>query len=186
MAGHGLRLVDSADRILGAKVNSSGFNRLATSVRRMMGTEMKHFTVAVELEERAPSEQRVRSLLAGLRLLQPTIGTSPRGWLEVKLTVPGDSLAQAAFLATAAVGHVTGRPPSTVAERLPAAANPDGTILPNMMSVAEAAWHLGVPEEAVIKIIENHTLPAFKVDGLYAVPRSAVERFGARNAPSPD
>lgn len=64
------------------------------------------YTAAVEVATKHALE--VEQLTLALADYRPAVGTSPRGWLELRISVPATSLAQACITALAVAAAATG------------------------------------------------------------------------------
>ena len=109
----------------------------------------------------------------------PAIGISERGWMDVTITRPANSLLDASATALALVKAATGHEPVSV-EVMPTAEfdkrNGISYPMPDLVSVSEAAQILGVSRQAVLDRITRKTLPATKVGREYAIQRASVAK----------
>jgi len=64
------------------------------------------YTAAVEVATKHALE--VEQLTSALSQYSPRVGTSPRGWLELRISLPATSLAQACLRALAVASAATG------------------------------------------------------------------------------
>ena len=64
------------------------------------------YTAAVEVATRHPVE--VSEMLAALSQYDPSVGTSDRGWLEVRLSLPASTLGAACATAISVAAAATG------------------------------------------------------------------------------
>lgn len=142
---------------------------------------MKMHTITVELDTR--DVDQAEQLVTSLEQLHPAVSTSPRGWLEVTVTIPAEHVGQAVTLAIAAAEQAAGHPTVAVTAMTEeeADARQGFETLPDLVSVTEAAELLGVSRQAVLDRISRHTLPATKVGREYTIPRSAL-RVGLAGA----
>lgn len=105
------------------------------------------------------------------------VGRSPFGRAEVILTLPAESVRQAATTALALVADAGG---DVIALEVLTTADFDRRLgvdvghIPELVSVTEAAAALGVTRQAVLQRIESGSLPATRIGTAWAVPRSAV------------
>lgn len=137
---------------------------------------MKMHTIVVDLDEKNPTAARAEELLEQLQHLHAAVGQSPRGWLSVTVSVPGEHVAQAVVLALAAVEQAAGRAVVAVSAMTEeeADAREGWETLPELVSVTEAAELLGVSRQAVLDRVRRGTLQATKIGRDYAIPRAAV------------
>ncbi len=64
------------------------------------------YTAAVEVATKRPLD--VDELIAALSQYEPSVGTSPRGWLEVRLNLPATTLGAACTTAISVASAATG------------------------------------------------------------------------------
>jgi excisionase family DNA binding protein len=144
---------------------------------------MQMFTAFVEVDDRTPITQAdgdlVDELVAALEPWHGTPTTSPRGFRAAQISLPAESIAQAAATAAAVVSGVYDGRPVIVLEVLTEKEfmNREGWGEPpsDLVSVSEAAEILGVTRQAVLQRISSKSLPAEKVGRDYVIPRKAVE-----------
>lgn len=113
---------------------------------------MRMYSAAVEVARKgAGAEQHADELMDGLAEYAVAVGTSPRGWLELRISVPATSLAQAVSTALAVVESATGSAAIAceVMTEDEFAARQGFTAEPDIVSSAEAAEILGVSRERV-------------------------------------
>lgn len=106
----------------------------------------------------------------------PATGRSPRGWVEVTVTLPAENLRQAmnTALAVAEGTHVA---PVLGIEVLPTAefdARNGLAPMPELASVTEAAQLLGVSRQAVLQRLESGSLAGQKVGSTWVVQRGHI------------
>jgi excisionase family DNA binding protein len=145
---------------------------------------MKMHTITVELDARDITADHADQLVTSLEQLHPAVGNSPRGWLEVTITIPAEHVGQAVTLAIAAIEQAAGHPTIAVTAMTEeeADAREGWESLPDLVSVSEAAELLGVSRQAVLDRINRHTLPASKIGRDYAIPRAALTKAPASMA----
>jgi excisionase family DNA binding protein len=105
-------------------------------------------------------------------------GRSPRGWVEVTITVPAESLRQAVSTALAVAEGAQVAPVLGV-EVLPTAefdARNGLAPMPELVSVTEAADLLGVSRQAVLQRLESGSLAGQKVGNTWIVQRGRLIR----------
>lgn len=71
---------------------------------------MEYFTIHIELDKRNPTGEAITQLLELLSSGQfsPAVGTSPRGYLEARVSVPSQGLVQAVMTTVATVQQLAG------------------------------------------------------------------------------
>jgi hypothetical protein len=70
---------------------------------------MEMYNAAVEVDTKNTAEDYVDAVMGMLKQYHPAVGTSPHGWLEVRISLPAEALTQACTTATAVVELATGR-----------------------------------------------------------------------------
>jgi len=111
----------------------------------------------------------------------PAISRSERGWVAADLTLPAETLRQAATtalaIADAASAAVLDGAAVLALEVLPTAEfdQRNGLVpVPELVSVTEAAERLGVSRQAVLQRLESGSLPGTKVGKTWVVQERAV------------
>lgn len=102
------------------------------------------------------------------------------GRVEVVITVPADSLRQAAVTSLALLEQA-GQVESV--ELVPTDlfdARQGLTSVPELLSVTQVAEYLGVSRQAVLQRLEHGSLTGRKVGSAWAVPAAAVRAIGGR------
>jgi len=151
------------------------------------------YTARVEIDRRADTfkPDDIDALMAGLSEYAPACRTSPRGWLELSLTVPGTNLRQATMTALAVLEVVT-RP---LAPRVSpivcqmmrdenAGADEGPVTLPSLIGTSEAAGLLRVSPQRVTQLVNAGQLSATRAGRTLVLARHEVEAFAARTQPS--
>lgn len=137
------------------------------------------YNADLELDERADdlTEVRVDELLDQLTDYAAVISRSAFGRTVLTITVPAETLRQAATTSLAVVEAAGGRP---VAIEVMATSEYDRRAglqpMPELVSVTEAAELLGVSRQAVLQRLERGTLPGRKVGDTWAIARTALSR----------
>lgn len=124
------------------------------------------------------------TILDDLATCSPTISISERGWLEITLTLPAESLVDATTSALTYVKMATAQ--GNAKPQYPAVSisvttteeydkrNGIDIPMPDLISVTEAAEILDVSRQAVLDRISRHTLPAVKVGREYVIRRASL------------
>lgn len=137
---------------------------------------MKMFNANVEVQRRDVDADQAMERLAGYH---PTIGTSDRGWVCARISLPAEDLAQACHTAAAVITQAL-EAEAIAAEVMTEAefdAREGWEPAPvDLVSVTEAAELLEVSRQRVLQMIDEHKLPATKVGRSWHIPRSAVHR----------
>ncbi len=113
---------------------------------------MKMYNATVEVAvKNATAEQYADDLMGALATYSVAVGTSARGWLEVRLSVPAESLLQATTTALSVVETAAGAGAIAceVMTEDEFAAREGFTTEPDIVSTEDAAALLGVSAERV-------------------------------------
>lgn len=148
---------------------------------------MRMYNAAVEVDTKEISEDYVDALMDKLKPYHPAIGTSPRGWLQVRISVPAEALVQASMTAVIVVETETGRT-AIVCEVMTEEefdAREGFTTEPELVSAAQAAEILGVSRERVRQLAGVGRLQEVPWEGRSKVfTRSSVEALAAHDRPT--
>ena len=147
---------------------------------------MKMYNAAVEVDHNAAAgEDLVDELMSSLEQYHPAVGTSPRGWLEVRISLPAESLAQACVTATALVETFTGA--AAIAAEVMTETEFDArqgfASEPELISAGQAAKILGVSTERVRQLAVAHRIQSVPVGGRRNYVRSSVEALATKDRP---
>lgn len=147
---------------------------------------MQVYNAAVAVAMKDTSEQLVDELMDQLAPYHIAIGTSPRGWLEARISLPAESLAQACATAAAVVETVAGA--MAIACEVMTEDEFDAregfTTEPELVSSEQAAEILGVSRERVRQLAAAGRLQAVPWEGRSkAFTRSSVEALARRDRP---
>jgi hypothetical protein len=140
---------------------------------------MDYFSIGVELDAPAATSDQVDSWMDYLLAanLHPSISTSPRGFLQFKVSAQGTALLPAIITAVSTLERLVGRP-ALVVEALTEAEEEarDGYAeLPEMVSITQAAELLGRTRQRVHQMIETRQLPsAQQVGNAWIIAKSDV------------
>ena len=122
-------------------------------------------------------EKHTAAVLDALAAYHPAIGRSAFGRAEVIITLPAETVAQAAATATAVIAAAIA-PAELLGIDIATTADFDRRVglepLPELVSVTEAAAELGVTRQAVLQRIESGSLPATRIGTAWAIPQSAL------------
>ena len=122
-----------------------------------------------------PNDRCVDDLMATLRDYSPAIAPHQRGWTEVIITLPADSLAQATSTGLAILYRVK---VPIVSIEVMTTAEFDARVgfddTGQILSVTEAAATLHVSRQRVLQMIAEGKLPRRKVGSTFVIPAAAV------------
>jgi excisionase family DNA binding protein len=147
---------------------------------------MTMHTVEVEVARRGRDVDvdELEAVLERLQDYHASLGTSPRGWLSALVSLPAESVAQAASTAAAVVSQAIGA--DVVAIEAMTAAEFDQREgfekIPDLVGASDAAQLLGVSRQAVQQMTEDGRLPSTRVGNALAIPRAAVDALRDRRA----
>lgn len=147
---------------------------------------MQMYNAAVEVATKNTDEAYVDELMDQLAAYHVAIGTSPRGWVEARISVPAESLAQACATAAAVVETAAGAAAiaSEVMTEDEFAAREGFTVEPELVSATQAAEILGVSRQRVAQLGAAGKLQAIAWKGRSrAFTRSSVEALANRERP---
>jgi excisionase family DNA binding protein len=150
----------------------------------------KDYNAIVELGVRADSttEDQVDQLIEVLSHYAPAIGPSPRGWLEVTITLPAVNLEQATMTALAVVRAAAWAGVEPIASQVLTTDEFDARVgmtpLPSLIGTAEAAEILEVSQQRVVQLVNAGQLSATRAGRALALSRSEVEAFRQRDRPT--
>lgn len=146
---------------------------------------MKMYSAAVEVAvKNASAEDYADDLMDALAAYSAAVGTSPRGWLEVRLSVPAETLAQATNTAVAVVESAAGAGAIAceVMTEDEFAARQGFTVPAEIVSSAEAASILGISTTRVRQLAAEGRLQAVPYEGRSkAFTRSSVDAFASQD-----
>ena len=133
------------------------------------------YTVRVELQ--APADpDRLDAIVSDLAEYHAAASRSLLGRAEVTISLPAETLRQAASTAVSVVESATGA--SAVAVDVATSADFDKVLgldpVPELLSVTQVAERLGVSRQAVLQRLTAGTLPGTRVGEAWAVPAGAV------------
>ena len=155
------------------------FFRSISSLRQEPVTS---FNVKIELNRMAVDEIFFGGLQEQLSAYRASVGTSQRGWLAVRLTLPAESALQATSTAIAVVERLFAAQ-TIVAEvmtEVEYSARQGFTEMPDLYSVSETAELLDRSRARVNQMLEERVLPGIKVGNTFAIPAEAVQAAALR------
>lgn len=133
------------------------------------------YNATIELDTRDNVDEQ---LLDALTEYHPATGRGPRGRVQVIITLPATSLAQAASTALAVVG-AAGVAPTLSLEVLPTVEYDRRhglQPLPELVSVTQAAEIAGVSRQAILQRLESGSLAGAKIGNAWVVQRDHLTR----------
>ncbi len=122
-----------------------------------------YFAVHIELDAHKTENEMIKlhDQLAQIDY-HPAVGVSPRGFLDVRVTVPATGLIQAVTTTVATMQHLT-EATAIAVEALTEKERDarEGFVhIPEMMSVTEAAEALGVKRQRILQMIDERKFPS--------------------------
>lgn len=147
---------------------------------------MEHYTADVEVARRGtPTSDDIDQAMDVLAEYAPTLSVTPRGHRAARITLPADTITQAAATAAAIVAGALGGPVIRLDIMTEAEADlREGAVeVPELIGVPEAAELLKVSVQRVRQMIAEGKLAAHRIgERSYALTRSEVE---AKVTPAP-
>jgi excisionase family DNA binding protein len=142
-----------------------------------------YYSTHIEFDRRNLAPDDAERLVDTLAEWHAAVGTSPRGWVDVQLTIPADSLEGAVRLALAVTTPAIQATQSMQAQPLSITAMPEVefdsrlgvTTMPDLVSVTDAAKALGVSRQRVLQMIDEGKLSSTRVGTTLAIPALEVE-----------
>lgn len=148
---------------------------------------MRMYNAAVEVDTKDVGEAYLDQIMDQLATFHVAIGTSPRGWLEARISLPAESLAQACATAATVVETAAGH--AAIACEVMTEAEFDAregfTTEPDVVSSVEAAEILGVSRQRVAQLADAGQLQEVPWSGRSrAFTKSSVEAIANRERPT--
>lgn len=148
---------------------------------------MTMYNVRLELNQKQVDEDLVVRLHEQLHAYHATVGTSPRGWLSVRLSLPAESTLQAVSSAIAVVERLAGAH-TIVSEAMTEdefAAREGFVPVPDLISTTQFADLMGISRARVGQMIDEGKLTtAKKVGGTTVITLSeAIAKARAAGRP---
>lgn len=137
---------------------------------------MDEYAIHLEFDRRDPTQHDLEQLLEHLGHLHAAVGTSPAGWVDAQVTVPGESMAQAVTIAlqsAAAAGETVIRCETMIEREF--ARRLGVPEIPQLVGATEAAAMLGVSRQAVQQMHSAGRLPGQRVGSSLVFARAQVE-----------
>lgn len=136
------------------------------------------YNAHIEIDERNFTPDRAVSVMEKLVTYHCAPGTSRRGRLELRLTLPAENIEQATSTAVAVAEHATGNKvvrldimPESEFEAIQGYQP-----IPELMSVTEAAEALGMTRQRILQMIAEHKFPsATKIGSTIVLAQTDVE-----------
>lgn len=134
---------------------------------------MDMYNATVEV---ATKQLHVDQAMQALAPFHGTVFESERGWAGATISLPAESLGQAALIAGSVVAGALGA--EAIACEVMTEAERDARLgwapVPDLVSVSEAGELLGVSRQRVLQMIGEKKLPGHKVGREYVIPRAAL------------
>lgn len=136
------------------------------------------YNALIEIDERNFTADRAVAVMERLMAYHCAPGTSRRGRLELRISLPAENLEQATMTAIAVSEHATGRK----VIRLDIMPESEFEVMqgyqpiPELMSVTEAAETLGMTRQRILQMIAEHKFPsATKIGSTIVLAQSDVQ-----------
>lgn len=142
------------------------------------------YSAHIEVGVANPSREAITQLLDALASYHAAVGTSPRGWLDAQIAVPGESIHQATTTALSVIQTAVGGAAIvgvTVMTGEEFNAREGFARVPPLLSATEAAQQLGVSAQRIRKMLEEHRFPgAQRIGTVWVIPQSEVDARAAQ------
>lgn len=138
-----------------------------------------HFTATIETDNAdAFTDEQLEAAIDALSHVAGAIATSSHGNREATITLPADTIAQAAQLALTTVTPILGGDVLRF-EILPeetADARRDDVDIPELVTITEAAEILGTSRQAVHKRVRSGSIPSVRIGNsqTFAIVKSSL------------
>ena len=136
------------------------------------------YAVHVETTRRDLTPDEAEQIVDELDEWHPAVGTSPRGWVDVQMTVPAESLEGAIRVGVALARQFLDAEPLAVAAMTDAefdARLGAPAMMPQLIGVTQAAEALGVTRQRVLQMVDEGKLSSTRVGNAIAIPLDEVE-----------
>lgn len=143
------------------------------------------YAVHVETTRRDLTPDDAGLLVDELAEWHAAVGTSPRGWVDVQMTVPAETLEGAIRLALALARQFIDAEPLTVSAMPEAefdARLGAPLVMPQLIGVTQAAEALGVTRQRVLQMIDEGKMSSTRVGNAIAIPLDEVEHRITKSA----
>lgn len=136
-----------------------------------------HYSVHIEMNRRDLTPADAERIVDDLAELHAAVGTSPRGWADVQLTIPADSLDMAVRLSIG-VARVAFDAKELTVQAMPEAEF-DARLgmpatLPELIGVTDAAAALHVTRQRILQMVDEGKLSSTRVGNTIAIPASEI------------
>lgn len=149
---------------------------------------MQMFSAHVEISKRDPDPTYLEDLVEDLVDYSPAAGVSARGWVDLRISVPATSLAQATRTALATVeASIAMSGVQVVALQVMTEdefnAREGFEPVPELIGATEASALLGVSRQRVAQMAHEGKLPGQTIGKSLVFPRAAVVAAAAKLYP---
>lgn len=141
------------------------------------------YSVHIEFGRRNITPAETERIVDQLADWHAAVGHSPRGYVDVQMTLPAEDLSRAASTAVAITAPILKADPIRVEAMTEAEfdARLGEVPLPEMVGVTEAAEILGVSRQRVLQMIDEGKLASIRVGKSIALARDEVIRRSSPN-----
>ena len=141
------------------------------------------YSVHIEFDRRDLKAATAERWVTQLEDWHAAVGHSPRGYVDVQMTLPAEDLVRAASTAVAITAPIIQAHPLRVEVMTEAEfdARLGEVPMPEMVGVTEAADILGVSRQRVLQMVDEGKLASIRVGKSIALARDEVTRRGGGN-----
>jgi excisionase family DNA binding protein len=142
------------------------------------------YSVHIEFERRDLPPAEAERILTQLEDWHAAVGHSPRGYVDVQITLPAEDLARAASTALAIAAPVVNAQPIRVEAMTEAEfdARLGEVPMPELVGVTDAAEMLGVSRQRVLQMVDEGKLAGTRIGKSIALARDEVLARSAADA----
>lgn len=145
-----------------------------------------HYSVHIEFERRTITGTESVRAVDELAEWHAAVGTSPRGYVDVQMSVPAETL-EGAIRAAAAVTSPVLKSTAiaiTAMTETEFDARQGFVTMPELIGATETAELLGVSRQRVLQLVDEGKLGGTKVGKSLVLAREAVEAYRSRTSTS--
>lgn len=145
---------------------------------------LTNYSIHIEFDRKQLKPEAAARFVEQLADWHGAVGHSPRGWVDVQLTLPAEDIVRATSTAVAITAPIIRAHPITVAVMTEAEfdARLGAVTMPELIGVTEAAGHLGVSRQRVLQMLDEGKLAGVRVGKAIALARAEVVARASRTA----
>jgi excisionase family DNA binding protein len=138
-----------------------------------------YYSVHIEFDRHDIPAATVERLVDELAEWHAAIGHSPRGWVDIQMSVPAETPEGASSVAVALTAPKVKARPIRIESMTEAEfdARQGFTPMPELIGATDAAELIGVSRQRILQLVDEHKLQATKVGKSLVFSRDAVEAY---------